>query len=292
MPLFFVFSDESGKYKKERSPKFVSKNPFYCRSAVILEAQDWIHLKKKFSLLKKNFLHIDPQQEVKWSYIWSMFKHFQKKEDIPKKKPYFPLRSQPLDRLVEFIRMSLDFLRKCTGCQIILTLTFNEKDKTEPLVMKDLIKLHLTHILESVEGEMQKALDSACLLFFNREDPTIERSLKEAFTEIYYEGFPLKYPHIKDSLNFEYFPQSFGSQVADYCAGVFNGCCRLYPQSVDLFLHQIWPKVLKEKNEALGYGITEIPKNPKTQKFLHEILQYIFTLKENDYRISLESRLK
>ena len=42
--------------------------------------------------------------------------------------------------------------------------------------------------------------------------------------------------------------QSFGGQEADYCAGVLNGCLRLYPQSIDLFRHQIWPKILKEKN--------------------------------------------
>lgn len=53
MSVFFAFSDESGKYKKERTDKFISKNPFYCRSAVLLEAQDWIQLKDEFHRLKK-----------------------------------------------------------------------------------------------------------------------------------------------------------------------------------------------------------------------------------------------
>ena len=291
MPVFFAFSDESGKYKKERTDKFISKNPFYCRSAVVFEAEDWISLQKEFQSLKKDLLDVDYPQEVKWSYIWSLFKHFQKKEGVPPNKPYFSLRQFSLDALVDFIRQVLQLLNECPSCRVKLTLTFNERDKTAPLETKHILKLHLNRILETIEGEMKKIPGSVCVLFLNREEPAIERRLKEAISEIRQEGHQPRYPHIKDSLDFEYFSQSFGSQLADYYAGVFNGCCRLYPQSIDLFRHQVWPKVIKEGDEALGSGIVEIPESHKNRQALKGILEKVFASEEKDYRVSLDAKL-
>ncbi len=292
MPVFFAFSDESGKYKKERSEKFIQKNPCYCRSAVLLEAHDWLKLRHEFSLLKKRLLNLDPAQEVKWSYIWSLYRHFQKKEEIPRHKPYFTLRRHSLDTFVEFIRQALQLLQNCPSCRVILTATFNERQKTKPVETKKILALHLSHLFSLIEQEMAKIPESVCVFFINREDPTLEKSLKEAFSEIFKYDLPQKYPHLKNSLNFEYFPQSFGSQVADYYAGVFSGSLRFYPQSIDLFRHQVWPKIIKEKDEALGIGIKEIPENPKNRIFLQKILKKIFETEEKDYRVSLEERLK
>jgi hypothetical protein len=292
MPVYFGFSDESGKYKRERSDKFISKNPFYCRSAVILEAHDWMKLREKFYLLKKNFLKIGRHQPVKWSYIWSLYKHLQKGERIPPNKPYFPLRHHPLDKLVDFIRRVLRLLCECQSCRIILTLTFNDRKKTEPLEMKEIAKLHLSHIFNVSEKEMRKTPESVCVFFMSREEPALERIIKEAFFEIHQESSPRKYLRIKNSLNFEYFPQSFGGQAADYCAGVFNGCLRLYPQSIDLFRHQVWPRIAQEKNRVLGHGITELPKKAKNRAYLKNILDKVKAAEEREYRISLEERLK
>ena len=291
MPVFFAFSDESGKYKKERTDKFISKNPFYCRSVVLLEADDWISLQEKFHRLKKDLLDVDYPQEIKWSYIWSLFKHFQKKESVPQNKPYLSLRHHSLDSLVEFIRRVLQLLCECPSCRVALTLTFNERDKTKPLETQHILKRHLKRILETIEREMQKIPGSASVLFLNREEPAIERRLKEAISEIQKEGPQPRYPHIKDSLDFEYFSQSFGSQLADYYAGVFNGCCRLYPQSIDLFRHQVWPKVIKKGDQALGSGITEIPESPQNREALKKILEKVFSSGEKDYRVSLDAKL-
>lgn len=292
MSVFFAFSDESGKYKKERTDKFISKNPFYCRSAVFLEAEDWMRLKDEFNSLKKRMLQTDPEQGMKWSYIWSLFKHFQKKEDIPKKKPYFSLRNHSLDKLVEFIRRTLQLLNECPSCRVILTLTFNERQKTRPVEMKEILKLHMNHILSVIEDEMNKIRESVCVVFLNREEPAVERRLKEALIEIYRKDHQSRLPHIKDSLDFEHFTQSFGGQLADYYAGVFNGCCRLFPQSIDLFRHQVWPKIMKKKDEVLGCGITEIPEDTQNRASLKGILDKVFEAREKDYRISLESKLR
>ncbi len=292
MPVYFAFSDESGKYKKERTDKFISKNPFYCRAAVLLEAQDWIRLNAEFHSLKKSMLQVNPQQEVKWSYIWSLFKHSQKKEPVPKNKPYFILRNHSLDRLVDFIRWTLQLLNECPSSRVLFTLTFNERTQTKPLETKEILKLHIHHCLKVIEEEIRVIPESVCVLFLNREEPALEKHLKEALSEIYEEGRPPRFPHIKDSLDFEYFTQSFGSQLADYCAGVFNGCCRLYPQSIDLFRHQIWPRIIRKKDDVWGSGITELPEGEKNRAFLKSILDKAISAQEKDYRISLDKQIK
>ena len=292
MPVFFAFSDESGKYKKERTEKFISKNPFYCRATVLMETGEWKRLRNEFCRLKKELLDIDSSREVKWSYIWSLYRHFQKRETIPSHKPYFFLRQHCLDALVEFIRRILQNLSECKSCRIFLTVTFNEKERTEPVASEEIVKQHLRKSLDTVEKEMKNIKDSLCILFFNPEEPRMEKQLRKAFMEIADKDFPRKYPHLKDSLNFELSSQSFGGQVADYCAGVFNGCLRFYPQSIDLFRHQIWPKIIKRKKKVFGYGITEIPRNPRNRTYLKEMLEKIFEAREKDYRVSLEERLR
>lgn len=291
MPIFFAFSDESGKYKKERTDKFISKNPYYCRSAVVLEGEEWIRLKEEFTALKKRLLNLPPEQDVKWSHIWSLYKHFQKKEKIPGDKPYYSLRHIPLDSLVDFIRQVLETVKGSKSCSVMLTVTFNDRKRTRPRDTKEIVSLHMTHLLDGVEKEMKKAQEGVCVFFFNREEPFSERIIKDAFAEIFKEGMSKKYPHIKDSLNFEQFPQSFGAQLADYYAGVFNGCLRFYPQSIDLFRNQVWPKIIKLKDEALGRGISEIPHRAENRVFLRKILEKIFETEENAYRVSLKQRL-
>jgi hypothetical protein len=221
-----------------------------------------------------------------------LFKHFQKKEDVPQHKPYFSLRNHSLDKLVEFIRRTLRLLNECPSCRVILTLTFNERQKTRPVEMREILKLHMSHILSVIEEEMNKIRESVCVVFLNREEPAVERRLKDALTEIYRKDHQSRLPHIKDSLDFEYFTQSFGGQLADYYAGIFNGCCRLFPQSIDLFRHQVWPKIVKKKDEVLGCGITEIPEDAQNRASLKGIIDKVFETQEKDYRISLESKLK
>jgi len=292
MPVYFVFSDESGKYKKERNDKFIQKNPFYCRSAVFLEVSDWIKLRKRFAALKKALLECDLSREVKWSSIWSLFKHRQKGEEITKEMPYFFLRNHSLDKLIEFIGKALHLLHESESSRIVLTLTFNERQKTKPTETKELLKMHLAHILNMAEKEMRKRARSVCIFFFNPEEPPLERYFREAFREIFRKPSSSQYGHIKDSLSFEYFLHSFGSQLADYCAGVFYGSLRLYPQSIELIRSKIWPKILKEKDKALGFGISEIPKNQKNREHLEGIIGKIFEAKISENEMNLETRLK
>lgn len=75
MAVFFVFSDEAGQYQRERTDRFLRAHPFYCRAAVIMDSVEWIRLKPQFYEIKKCLLNLEVQQEIKWSYIWSLYKH-------------------------------------------------------------------------------------------------------------------------------------------------------------------------------------------------------------------------
>ena len=77
MSVFFVFSDEAGQYQRDINDKFLRAHPYYCRAAITLDSIDWIRLKPKFYELKKDLLNLEIQQEIKWSYIWSLYKHHQ-----------------------------------------------------------------------------------------------------------------------------------------------------------------------------------------------------------------------
>jgi len=292
MPVYFAFSDESGKYKKERTKKFISKNPYYCRSAVLLEAGEWLNFRNTYDGLKRDILGVDSRQDIKWSYIWSLFKHFQKKESLSPAKPYYALRGIPLDLLVEFIRRVLQLLTDCRSSRILFTVTFNEKGIAAPKETSEIVEQHLQHVLDVIESELKGITGSICVFFLNPEEPRLEKYQKEAFATIYRQGFSEKYPHIKDSLNFELSPQSVGAQLADYCAGVFNGSLRLYPQSIDLFRHQLWPKIPRKKNSVFGCGLTEIPKERKNRIVLKGLIEKIFRAEENKYRVSLEEKLR
>jgi hypothetical protein len=194
--------------------------------------------------------------------------------------------------LVEFIRRTLKLLSECKTSRILFTVTFNQRDRTRPVETEEVVKQHVIHALDRVENEMKKIKESLCIFCFSPEEPRVERYLKKAFLKIGGKDFSLRYPHLKDSLNFELTSQSLGSQLADYCAGVFNGCLRLFPQSIDLFRHQIWPKIIRDRNQVLGRGITEIPQSARNRAYLQDILEKIFAAKEKDYRISPEERLK
>ncbi|GEM_PF-1052471 len=292
MATYFAFSDESGKYKKERSDKFILKNPFYCRSVVLIRTDEWMRLREEFTSLARELLHLEPPIGLKWSYIWSLYKHRQKREKIPPSKPYSSLKQYSLDKLIEFVRKILQKMRDTESSRIILTLTFNERKITGSWEEKEILKKHLSHALKMIEKQMEEGKDDLCAIFFNQEEPALEKKLKLAFQELFKEKGAEKYPRIKDSLCFELSPYGTGSILADYCAGVFNGCLRLYPQSIDLFQNQVWPKIIKEKSEALGAGITEIPKNKKNRGLLTKLLSRVFTVEEKNFKVSAEERLR
>ncbi|HIP90828.1 MAG TPA: DUF3800 domain-containing protein [Methanothermococcus okinawensis] len=101
-----MFSDESGNYKQNPKEKFLNSNPYYIRSAFIIEALEWKVLRKNFIDLKIKY-GINPYDEIKWSDIWRDYKRRGKDKKLQDK--------------IEFIKNSLNLLKDLNYCRIIFT---------------------------------------------------------------------------------------------------------------------------------------------------------------------------
>jgi len=268
MSVFFVFSDEAGQYQRKRTDRFLRAHPYYCRATIIIDAADWIRLRPEFYKLKKDLLNLEVQQEIKWSYIWSLYKHRKNKEKISKKKPYYFLRNHNPDDLLEFVKEALNLLKTCDSCHIIYTVTINDRAKTPRILQQNIIRMHLQDIMQRVEMQIQTIPNSIGILFFDPVNSKTDKYIREAYQTIYQQGDFIKdYSHIKDSIAFELSHHSFGVQLADYCAGILDGCLKNYEKSIELFKNQIWDKIRSHNGDVWGYGILEIPKREENREY-------------------------
>ncbi len=148
MTAFFVFSDEAGEYKKDRTEVFLRNNPYYIRATIIMDSADWINLRNSFYDLKKKKLPgLAIHQEVKWSYIWSIYKHKKNNENIPKNKPYYFLKKYDYKKLLDFVEQALKLLETCKTSCIIYTITINDRNETHKIEEKKIIGMHLQTIM-------------------------------------------------------------------------------------------------------------------------------------------------
>lgn len=276
MAVYLVFSDEAGDYKKVRNDKFIRNHPFYCRSAVILNASHWKCLRDNFCNLKEHFLNIEPTKEVKWSYIWSVASYKRSNKKIPKSKAFYFLKDYSIDTLVSFVDKSLELLSQCDDCCLVYTITFNEKDKTPKISEEKILKMHLQDIMQRIQMQIQMEADNLAVFFFDSKSKKIDYKLKEIYQSVYQEGdFIERYTHIIDSIVFDWSHHSIGIQFADYCAGVFYGLLKSHKKSFELFRNRIWQKVRNQDGDCFGYGICEVPSNAENRNYLRSKINTI-----------------
>lgn len=276
MSVYFIFSDESGDYKKERTDDFIQSQPYYCRSSIILEAGNWKPLINNLCALKADLLKIDPDKEVKWNYLWSLFKYKKNKKEIPKTAPFYFLRNHSLELLLLFIEESLKLLAQCDDCYLIYTITLNERGRTEDFPEEYMLQMHMQDMMQRVEMQVQSEANNLCVLFFDSKGKKLDKKLKEAYHLIYQQGdFIQKYNHIVDSLFVDFSHHNIGIQLADYCAGIFNAALRSHKNSVGIFKNLLWQKVRRFKGNVFGYGICEIPTNKQNRIWLKEKISSI-----------------
>nr|WP_256329707.1 DUF3800 domain-containing protein [Fervidobacterium changbaicum] len=124
--------------------------------------------------------------------------------------------------------------------------------------------------MQRVEMEIQYSQDNIAILFLDPIGREADRSIREAYRQIYLCGdFIKKYKHIKDSLSFELSHHSFGIQLCDYCAGIFNGVLKGYTPSIEVFRTRLRPFLRKSsEGKFMGCGIVEVPKNEQARQFL------------------------
>lgn len=107
------------------------------------------------------------------------------------------------------------------------------------------------------------------MIYYNNDD-----ILREQYKNTLYRGlFIEKYQHIKDSISFELSHHSFGIQMADYAAGIFNGTLRGFNNSEELFSKYLIGLIRRsEEGKIFGYGICEVPKDPVIRSALQSKL--------------------
>ena len=272
MATYFVFSDESGEYRANPTDSFCKRRPYYVRSAVILSVEDWALLRGKYIELKGEYnLPID--KEIKWSYLWSLTKHYSNQELIPTDKSYHFLKDYKLSTLYDFVTESCGLSSECSFCRIVLTVTPNEA--TNAWSKSSIYKWHLQEIMQRIEMEIQHKQDNLAIIFFDATDRDVDRLIREAYSSIYFQSdFIEKYSHIKDSISLELSHHSFGIQIADYTSGSFNGFLRDYEFSTRLFHSHLYGLLRRElgTNEILGFGIREVPRNKQFRSQLENKL--------------------
>lgn len=281
MNTYFAFSDESGQYRDNVSNNWCRRNPYYVRSIVLLDVESWRTLKEQFFALKDKH-GLSPDKEIKWSYVWSLHKHRQNNEGIPKSAPYYFLRDVSERKLLDFISDSCELMSKCHYCKIMFTVTFNNPDFT--IAKAAIYKMHLQELMQRVEMEIQSNLDNLAILFFDPTSREVDRLIRDAYSSIYLSGdFIKQYLHIKDSLSFELSHHSFGIQMADYTAGIFCGFLRSFKDSQELFSRRLYRLIRKDdKSDAiLGYGIREVPRNPRIRARLKTMISNVSSLRND-----------
>lgn len=277
MTTYFVFSDETGQYVSNANEDLCTKHPHYIRSAVLLDVDSWRKLKEEYFKLKTEKYGLPADKEIKWSYLWSLKKHEMHNEVVPANKLYSFLRGVSYENLLSFVADSCELMGQCAYCKLIFTVTFNNMSLQMPKA--SLLKMHLQDLMQRIEMEIQSDSENLSILFFDSENAIMEGLLRNAYRGIYSTGdFISEYSHIKDSISFELSHHSFGIQIADYAAGIFNGFLQGYRASNDLFSTYIHKLLRRQQGtgKILGYGIREIPKSETYRSFLEDKLSDFF----------------
>ena len=276
MSTFFVFSDESGDYKAERSEEYIKRNPFYVRSALIIDSSEWKDLNEKYKDLKKLF-NLPEGREIKWAYLWEVWLHENKDIKLPKECVF--LEDYKYKYIENFVEKSLFLLHDLNYKKIIITVTNNNSKILVP--KNNLLRLHIQDIMERVELELNTSKDHLAVIFIDNVNEEVDKYLRQIYFEFYTnEDFIKKYSHIKDSLNIEYSHHSIGIQLADFIAGCSLGFFRCtilnnknFDNSKRIFLSYVKPYLRRQPNgEIIGYGIKEVPRDDRVRKQLTQII--------------------
>lgn len=269
---YFCFSDECGDYKPYMTEKQKKIHPFYIRTTLIMNSNEWKFLNKEFKELKTKY-GIPASNELKWAYLWTLRIHQIKNKPIPAKNEIKFLEQFDYHDLINFVEESIALINKLNEKKIIATYTNNKLNYG--INEKSMIAFHLQEHMQRIEMELQVDEGNLGVLFF---DP-VSQDKNELFRQIYnelFEGgdFIEKYAFIKDSLNIENSHHSVGIQITDYISGAFSSILKAsidndYGRGVKMFFENVYPNLRRGyQNNIQGYGIREVPRSVPTRKWL------------------------
>jgi hypothetical protein len=271
---YFCFSDECGDYKPNMTAKQLRIHPYYIRTTLIMNSNEWKTLNTNFKGLKSKY-GLPISKELKWANLWTL-RNFQKnKNTIPDKYDIKYLENVDYHTLIDFVDESLGLVNNLNEKKIIATYTKNQTAFATN--EKSMLSFHLQEHMQRVEMELQVDEGNLGVLFF---DP-ISNDKNELFRQIYNDlfengDFVENYKFIKDSLNIENSHHSVGIQITDFISGAFSSILKAsidndYSRGVKMFFDHVHPNLRRGWNGAIqGYGIREVPRNVPTRKWLIE----------------------
>jgi hypothetical protein len=106
----------------------------------------------------------------------------------------------------------------------------------------------------------QSGEKNLAIVFLDNLHKDAEKEIREACYDLIRKDELVHYSHIKDCVYFEYSHHSYAMQLADFCAGVFNGALRGFGDSKTLF-RMVYPGLIRKSSRGviMGYGVCEIP---------------------------------
>lgn len=286
METYLVFTDESGCYNKERSSRSLSSNPFYVRSNIIINLEDYLKLQEGVDKIKASY-GLSPDVEVKWSHYGNIIKNNRTK-----------IKHNLFKAQVEkYFDDCLSLLSTMKSLEIYYTFTDN---KAVPKIDEvKLIKMHLQNAYQRVQKTVEDKNGFAIVIADDLNDKT--KKLKESLYELTNDGdYYVKYSNIKRGLYIDYSDLCCGLQIADLCAGAFTASLKYLTASkneknkylfgYNLFFSNIY---IKTRNQFIGpdfivykSGVKEVP-NKAGDKLAKEISGIIADKLKEDLLISL-----
>jgi hypothetical protein len=263
---FFAYSDEYGSYQEQKTDKFLRAHPFYIRSVILLDSNEWKILDSKVRSLKRKH-GLPPDGEVKWAHLWGLRRCQTDKKEIHRKHPFYFLRNIDYHVLIAYVDEVLAFYSALGSSKAIFTVTANRA--LGSVSAERLYLMHLTNIAQRLQYELQSS-GSLAVLFFDSVSESVDRLLKDGWHAISNSSdYVQRYTCIKRSAYVEHSHQSPGMQVSDYVAGVvgsyikakFSGQQTNYAHGISMFENHIRP-ILRNNpanNQITGYGVLNVP---------------------------------
>ena len=268
MKSIFVFTDEAGAYNKLPSEPFRRSHPFYIRSTICLSSDDYRLFQGEVQGLNKRY-GLPVGEEVKWSDLWEIHRG--------KYRAGF-LKGLSEEKLKGYYRRVFQYASAKDSLLFLFTVTCVF---TQPCYHSEseLLKFHLQEAMQRVNMDAQP--DGFATIIMDELNPDKIKKLKAACHEIAVTGDLVKYKNIYSGVLTESSSQSPGIQLADFAAGVMNGCLRgsllsrgKYEFATELFNEFIRPNLrCHPDGRIMGYGVREVPSDTKIRNTLTPLFE-------------------
>lgn len=269
---YFCFSDECGDYKPSMSAKQLRIHPFYIRTTLIINSNEWKTLNSNFKGLKSKY-GLPISKELKWANLWTL-RNFQKNsKPIPDKYDIKYVEHIDYRKLIDFVDESLALINNLNEKKIIATYTKN------PIALgtneKSILSFHLQEHMQRIEMELQVDEGNLGVLFFDPVSNDKNELFRQIYNDLFENGdFVKNYKFIKDSLNIENSHHSVGIQITDYISGAFSSILKAsidndYSRGVKMSFDHVHPNLRRSWNGTIqGYGIREVPRSKANRDWL------------------------